>query len=213
MSSPRTLWYFGDPMCSWCWGFAPVVSAIRERYAAQLGFELVMGGLRPGTTEPVTPAFRDEILHHWHEVQRRTHQPFRFDGAFREGYVYDTEPPSRAVTAVATLDHAAAFAYFKSVQSAFYADGQDVTQVDVLAALAIAQGIDDAAFRAQFDTDTIKQRTWDQFRETAQAGIRGFPTVVLQDESGVSLLTAGYQPLESLAPAIDAWLVGKNISA
>jgi putative protein-disulfide isomerase len=214
MSSMRTLWYFADPMCSWCWGFAPVVSAIRERYADRLGFELVMGGLRPGMTEPVTPPFREEILHHWHEVQRRSGQPFRFDGAFaQDDFVYDTEPPSRAVIAVAALDATLAFPYFKSVQAAFYADGRDVTKPDELATLARAQGLDTAAFLARFDSDEIRQRTGQQFRETANAGIRGFPTVVLQDESGVSLLTLGYQPLAPLTPTIDAWLAGEKVGA
>lgn len=213
MNAARTLRYFADPMCSWCWGFAPVVSAIRDQYADRLGFELVMGGLRPYATEPVTKQFHSEILHHWHEVQRRSQQPFRFDGVFQEGFIYDTEPPSRAVIAVAHLNPAAAFPYFKSVQAAFYADGQDVTQREVLAALAAQQGIDATAFTAQFTSDAMRALTRSQFQETAQAGIRGFPTVVLQDETGVSLLTSGYQPRESLTPAIDAWLARENVSA
>lgn len=113
MNRPRTLWYFADPMCSWCWGFTPVISAIREQYQDRLGFELIMGGLRPGTTEPVTPQFRDEILHHWREVHRRSGQPFRFDGALPDGFIYDTEPPSRAAIAVAELNPSLAFPYFK----------------------------------------------------------------------------------------------------
>ena len=102
MTKPsRILWYFADPMCSWCWGFAPVISAIKEAYADRLKGALVLCGLRPGTTEPMTAALREEILHHWHEVHRRTGQPFIFDDAMPAGFVYDTEPPSRAVVAVA----------------------------------------------------------------------------------------------------------------
>jgi protein-disulfide isomerase-like protein with CxxC motif len=40
-----------------------------------------MGGLWPGTVEPITPAELDEIFHHWHEVRRRTGQMFMFEGA------------------------------------------------------------------------------------------------------------------------------------
>ena len=45
--------YFADPMCSWCWGFAPVINAIRGRYGERLPVRLIVGGLRPGTTEPM----------------------------------------------------------------------------------------------------------------------------------------------------------------
>ncbi|HAB02762.1 MAG TPA: disulfide bond formation protein DsbA, partial [Pseudomonas sp.] len=45
------LLYVMDPMCSWCWGFAPVASALIEQ-AAQAGIatHLVAGGLRSGAT-------------------------------------------------------------------------------------------------------------------------------------------------------------------
>ncbi|HEX9812969.1 MAG TPA: DsbA family protein, partial [Burkholderiales bacterium] len=127
-TKPRTLWYFADPMCSWCWGFAPVLSAIMDTYEDRLQLALMMGGLRPGTTQPMPAPMRAEILHHWEEVRRRSGQPFRFDGALPVGFVYDTEPACRAVVAMLELDRAAAFPYFKSIQSAFYAEGKDVTQ-------------------------------------------------------------------------------------
>lgn len=36
--------------------------------------------------------------------------------------------------------------------------------------------------------------------------MRGFPTIVLQAESGRTLLTNGCRPLEELRPEIEAWL-------
>jgi len=58
MSTERILWYFADPMCSWCWGFSPAISVIKASYSDRLKIALMLGGLRPGTTEPVTPKFR-----------------------------------------------------------------------------------------------------------------------------------------------------------
>lgn len=206
MGSNRALWYFADPMCSWCWGFTPVISAITEAYEDRLRLALVLGGLRPGTTAPVTPAFREEILHHWQGVQRRTGQPFSFEGAMPEGFVYDTEPACRAVVVVADLKPDAGLPYFKSVQAAFYVEQRDVTSAETLAALAVEQGIDTAEFRERFESDSARQRTRFHFEQTYQAGIRGFPTVVLQNAAGFTLLTYGYAPLEELVPKIDHWL-------
>ncbi|MCH7478788.1 MAG: DsbA family protein, partial [SAR324 cluster bacterium] len=28
MEKIGTLYYFGDPMCSWCWGFKPVLEQV-----------------------------------------------------------------------------------------------------------------------------------------------------------------------------------------
>jgi putative protein-disulfide isomerase len=39
--------YVMDPMCSWCWGFAPVADAlVQQARAAGVPLHLVMGGLR-----------------------------------------------------------------------------------------------------------------------------------------------------------------------
>lgn len=206
MAAPRILWYFADPMCSWCWGFAPVISAVKDAYREQLQVATVMGGLRPGTTEPVTPQFREEILHHWREVEARTGQSFKYDAAMPDGFVYDTEPPCRAVVAVEDLKPEAKFDYFKSVQAAFYAEQRDVTVPETLAALAEAHGIAKERFLDRFYAADIQQRTQVHFEQTYQAGIRGFPAVVLQHGAGFKLLTYGYAPLEELRPKLDAWL-------
>ncbi|HEY9218115.1 MAG TPA: DsbA family protein, partial [Phenylobacterium sp.] len=72
----RHLIYFADPMCSWCYGFAPVIEQVAERYAGVLPIQLVMGGLRPGTADPMSDAARTSLLGHWREVAAATGQPF-----------------------------------------------------------------------------------------------------------------------------------------
>ena len=206
MSPQRVLWYFADPMCSWCWGFSPVISAIKETYAERVKIALMLGGLRPGTTEPMTPKSREEILHHWQDVHRMSGQPFALEGAMPEGFIYDTEPPSRAVIAVGDINPKVIFPYFKSVQEAFYAKQQDVTQVATLAMLAEQYQIEMAKFMERFNSEDIRKKTQTHFLVTREAGVRGFPTVVLQDEKGGTLLTNGYRPFEELKPGIEAWL-------
>ena len=41
----KTLYYVADPMCSWCFGFAPELAAIRAGLPAHIRLEYVMGGL------------------------------------------------------------------------------------------------------------------------------------------------------------------------
>ena len=51
MQTPRLI-YFADPMCSWCYGFSPVIAQIRQTFGRALPIEVVMGGLRPGNAGP-----------------------------------------------------------------------------------------------------------------------------------------------------------------
>ncbi len=202
------LWYFADPMCSWCWGFSPVIQALREAYRERMKIALVLGGLRPGTTEPMSAQSRAEILHHWQAVHERTGQPFHFDDALPEGFVYDTEPPARAVVAVGSLVPEATFPMFTAVQSAFYAQGRDVTRPDVLADLAQEQGVEPVRFLEAFGSEAAEQRTRAHFGQARQWGIRGFPTAVLQNAAGYVLLANGWRPLDELRPEIENWLAG-----
>jgi putative protein-disulfide isomerase len=205
MSMP-ILWYFADPMCSWCWGFSPVIETLRDAYRDRMKIALVLGGLRPGETAPMTPAAREDILHHWHAVHDRTGQPFQFEGALPDGFVYDTEPASRAVVAVGRLDPTLIFPLFKAIQSAFYAEGRDVTQPRILAELATGLGVDTAAFSSAFDSDAARASTQAHFRQARQAGISGFPTLIVQQGTQLHPISNGCLPLETVREAVDRCL-------
>ena len=51
--------YVADPMCSWCYAFAPVIVALAERLEARLPLRLMLGGLRAGNTELMRAADKD----------------------------------------------------------------------------------------------------------------------------------------------------------
>lgn len=204
------LWYFADPMCSWCWGFTPVMEQIKRQYDARLKIALVMGGLRPGTTDPITPSLRDELLHHWDQVQRRSGAEFRTDGALPEGFVYDTEPAARAVLTVGGLQPDATFAFYQSVQAAFYTQGVDVTRADALTRLAEEQGIEPLQFLEEFDSDRARRKTRMHFVQTRSYGVQGFPTLIGEGGGEFRVLTRGYQEFPSLQAQLDAWLAGTD---
>jgi putative protein-disulfide isomerase len=193
-------------MCSWCWGFSPVIETLRDDYRERMKIALVLGGLRPGTSTPMTAAGREEILHHWHQVHARTGQPFRFESALSDGFVYDTEPASRAVVTIGRLDPAQIFPMFKAIQTAFYAAGRDVTQPAVLAELAASLGVDGAAFLHAFDSDDARTKTQAHFRQARQAGVRGFPALILQQDAQLQPVSNGCQPLETVREAIERCL-------
>lgn len=200
------LWYFADPMCSWCWGFSPVMEAVREIYRPRLKIALVLGGLRPGETVPLTATGREEILHHWHQVKDRTGQAFRFENALPDGFVYDTEPPSRAVIAVAGIVPGLIFDMFRSIQSAFYTDGRNVTKPETLADLAEQVGVASDSFLQAFESEAVRAKTLAHFRHARQAGVRGFPSLILQQDTQLHPIVNGYSPLQELITAIDSRL-------
>lgn len=203
----KTLLYIADPMCSWCWGFMPVIEKIRDEYSGRLKLELLMGGLRPGTKNTMPPAQRQEILHHWEAVNQMTGQSFRFEGALPEGFIYDTQPASRGVIAASLINPESAFPFFRAVQSAFYAEQQNVTDPVVLAELAGSAGLGMRHFIETFESELARNLTLEHFHRARRLGVSGFPTVIMVEEGAdYRFLTRGYSPFQRLRPTLEEWL-------
>jgi len=197
------LLYIADPMCSWCWGFSPVIDAVRDHYGERLPVHLLMGGLRPGTSEPMDGSAKAELKGHWEHVQKATGQPFDYTFFEREGFVYDTEPASRAVVAVRRLEPELALDFLKRVQEAFYAMNCDVTDPGMLADIAVETGLKRRIFASEFVAEEAINETRKSFEITRRLGITGFPTLLIgSDEGGIEIITTGYRPWEQVKERI-----------
>ncbi len=194
--------YVGDPMCSWCWGFAPEIEGLAGEYPV----EVVVGGLRPGpSAQPLTERMADFLRQHWVEIAERTGQPF--DISFLErgsDWVYDTEPAAVAVTQLRELDESHTLEYFTTVQHAFYAEGKDVTDYSVLADLARPFGVGDG-FEDRLRSEEARKAAWADFTRTRNWGISGFPTLIGElADTRLALLARGWTRADTIRERIDA---------
>ena len=204
--------YVMDPMCSWCWGFAPVVQALAEQASAVgVGMRLVVGGLRR-ERRVMDRAGRERTLSYWRAVHDASGQPFDLDGGLPDGLIYDTEPACRALVAARDLDERRVGALARRMQQAFYVERCDVTQAQRLVELAEEVGLARAAFAERFDSQAIRDATAADFDWARNLGIAGFPTLLAEHDGQLALLTNGYQPLATLQPLLARWLE-RNVHA
>lgn len=168
--------------------------------------KLMPGGLRPGTNTPFLPEKRAQILHHWHMVHTATGQPFTLENALPEDFIYDTEPACRAVVTISLIESEKTFSFFAAIQHAFYIAQEDVTRLTILTKLAANLGISESQFASAFQSDNVKRHTQRGFQRTAQWGISGFPSLVIESEARYHVLTTGYRPTEALRQLLNSWL-------
>jgi putative protein-disulfide isomerase len=200
-------------MCSWCYGFGPQLTKLVERHPGTR-VDLVMGGLRPFNTQPMSAEFKEMLRGHWRHVATASGLPFSETIFERDDFVYDTEPPCRAVVAARNADATKAHAYMKAVQSAFYRDGREVTDAEVLADVAAECGFDRAAFRASLDSPQMREETRSDFATTQSLGVGGFPTLAASYGSQLFLVTSGYvteDVLEYRLAEIDRLAIERNV--
>jgi putative protein-disulfide isomerase len=185
------LLYIADPLCSWCYGFGPELDKLLAAHP-EAKVDLVMGGLRAFNTEPVSAAFVDMLRGHWKHVAEASGLPLSDALISTPGFVYDTEPPCRAVVTARTIDSAKALPLLKAIQSAFYRDGRDVTKAEVVADLAASVGYDRAAFLEKYDGSEMRDETRLDFSTAQTLGVTGFPTLGIAYGPQLYLVTSGY---------------------
>ena len=199
--------YVGDPLCSWCYGFGPQLEALLQS-RPELQLAIVLGGLRAYETDPMPAARKAEIGSYWSRVHDVTGASFTMLGNHaamdRDDFVYDTEPPCRAVVTARTLDTTRALPLYHAIQSAFYREGRDVTSSTVLADIAADVGFERAAFAAALDSDAMRAATRQDFEKAAGWGIRGFPALVIEHDGTLALLASGFTPADELRARLDS---------
>ncbi|MES2070280.1 MAG: DsbA family protein [Pseudomonadota bacterium] len=204
--------YIADPMCSWCYGFGPELDALLAA-VPEAQMDIIVGGLRAYNTEVMDEAKKASILGHWQQVADASGLPFSDAGMARPGFVYDTEPACRAVVAARTvadeLSPRAKLTVFRAIQHAFYAEGKDVTKVDVLSEVCVhtlnlvdGGGYDIDSFMETMAAHATSAETREEFEQTQRWGIRGFPALLLVHEGALHVIASGYtrtaEMLESL---------------
>ena len=206
MQSPQLI-YIMDPMCSWCWGFNPVMQQVlKQAQAAGVKLSLRVGGLRTGQQAILDQSKRDYILQHWRTVAETTGQPFDFEHALPAGFVYNTEPACRALVVARELDEARLLPFLNRLQQAFYQGAQDITQPCVLRELAQQAGYDNDAFCSAFDAADAHLQTQADFAWVNHLAVRGFPTLLAEHRQRYALITNGYQSYTALEPLLSRWI-------
>ncbi|MGB6020032.1 MAG: DsbA family protein [Sulfurimonadaceae bacterium] len=191
--------FVGDPMCSWCYGFGPELSKLREELQG-VPFSMIMGGLRDG--EIFDEAKLKNHLGYWQAVHEATGLPFDDTALSQKNFNYTTEPACRAIVTVRSLDKTKEYSAYSALQKAFYAEGRDITQEDIISEVIASIGIDKTAFLDQFQSETMKKAADVDKQKARTYGVSSFPTLIIIDKQGHMSQIRGYKKFEELIALI-----------
>jgi len=197
--------YIGDPMCSWCWGISPQLNAL-QRYAQQAGipFRIVMGGLRPGGGDEWNSTFKDFLKHHWEEIHQRCGQPFGYELFDLENFNYDTEPACRAIVTARSMAPDKVLRFYELVQHSFYVESNDPKLVEFYKPICEELEINYSKFSQEFSSQEMKEATRQDFTQSRQWGVSGFPSVIYRKNDQLHSIANGYSTYEKMKDALEA---------
>jgi len=174
-----SLIYVHDPMCSWCWGFAPVWRQIQDRLPDEFTIEYLVGGLAPDTNEPMPVALQQKLQSIWRQIQ--TEIPgTEFNFAFWQ----ECEPrrstyhACRAVLTAKMLQPEKEQDMIRAIQHGYYLHARNPSEDATLTDFAAHIGLDVEEFNKQLNGAKIQQQLEQEMQLAARLPINGFPSLV-----------------------------------
>ena len=180
-----TLNYVYDPMCSWCYAFAPTWKRISNELPVSVSVEYVVGGLASDSDHPMSQEMCAHIEGIWrHILEVVPNTEFNFDFWTRCEPRRSTYPACRAVLAAKHFDPKFEAAMIDKIQVAYYREARNPSDIDTLCELAAELGIEVRFFREFLTGERCEAILKESFQKRRNFGVRAFPTLVLESIDG-----------------------------
>jgi len=173
-----TLYYYHDPMCSWCWGYRPAVQQLFASLPQGVQRINILGGLAPDSDQTMLQAQREAIAGNWRRIATMLGTEFNFDFWTTCEPRRSTYPACRAVIAAAR--QGCEEDMILAIQEAYYLEARNPSDLDTLQALAGELALDAGAFGADIASGDTEAELQKQLRFTRESGVSGFPSLALE---------------------------------
>ena len=128
------LYYIHDPMCSWCWGYAPTWKTLLKNLPNFIEVEYVVGGLAPDSNSPMPVEQQNMIQNHWRNIEKKLGTEFNYDFWANNTPRRSTYNACRAV--IAADNQGFQQEMIEGIQQAYYLHAKNPSDIDVLIRVA-----------------------------------------------------------------------------
>lgn len=199
---PLRIVYFTDPICSSCWGIEPQLRRLKLEYGHLVAVAYHMGGLLPswdiynsgGISKP------SDVAGHWDEVSAHYNMPIDGD-VWLEDPLPSSYPPSIAFKAAQRQDGHKALLFLRRIRELVFLEKKNITRWEHIAAAALEVGLDVARLQQDY-AGAAEQDFQADLALARQYGVRGFPTLFVQDSAGGQVMLYGVRPYASMTAAL-----------
>lgn len=191
--------YFHDPMCSWCWGFAPVWRELQNVLPEKIKVELVVGGLAPDSDVLMPVELQQKLQGIWQRIEQVVPgTQFNFD------FWTDCKPrrstylACRAVLAVKELVPEKEQHMISAIQQAYYLQAKNPSDLETLTQLAVSLGVEKQQFVGLIASPEIEQDLQQQIAHYIEAPVEGFPSLLLEKGSERISIKIDYNNVDNM---------------
>ena len=193
------LYYFHDPMCSWCWAFRPLWNEIVTNLPENVSAQRILGGLAPDTDQSMPLEMQARLKEIWQKIQQVVPgTQFNFEFWEKCSPRRSTYQACRAVIAARNQDPVNEEKMILAIQQAYYLKAKNPADLQTLIDLADQIGLDGDRFIADIKSPNVDQLLMQEIEFMQSLGVRGFPTLLLESKGVFTNLHYEYQNVSSV---------------
>ena len=201
---PDEIFYVHDPMCSWCWGFAPVLKQLLENLSADIRVTRLLGGLAVDSDQPMPLELQQTIEATWHRIQKSIPETqFNFDFWTQCAPRRSTWLACRAVIAARMQGDEFDERMTRAIQLAYYTQARNPSDDSTLIELSDELRLDSRAFSEALAGDEVQQQLLTEITLSQQLHATSFPSLVLKTAETVWPIAIDYNDSTPMLEMID----------
>ncbi len=197
----HTLYYVHDPMCAWCYAFAPTFEKIKENLASNIKIEYVPGGLAPHTNEPMPQDMREKIESIWYQIEEVVGTKFNHD-------FWTKCTPRRSTylscqASLAAKEQGKEEQMIKAIQEAYYLKAMNPSNEDTMIQLAIELDLDVEKFKESLSSEETIEIFNEKLNLRRKLHLNSFPSLAIKYKKEVYPINIKYNEPEAVLKQIE----------
>lgn len=201
------LYYIHDPMCSWCWGFAPVLTQLLSALPEGIEVRRVLGGLAVDSDVPMPVEMQSMLQETWRRIEAKIPDTkFNFDFWTKCQPRRSTYPSCRAV--IAARQQGAQFDALMTtaIQSAYYQQARNPSDIETLVELANELGLDVDRFKEDLLSEATQQALEAEIELSRELHAESFPSLVFEMGSATWAVPIDYRNAKPMLELIRTFI-------
>ncbi|MDH5391638.1 MAG: DsbA family protein [Gammaproteobacteria bacterium] len=197
-SKTNTLYYIHDPMCSWCWGFKPVLEELLNQLPDTLCIKYLLGGLAADSQQAMADDMQQFLQQTWHRIQQKIPATeFNFNFWKQCQPRRSTYPACRAVIAARIQQPDCERQMIDAIQQAYYLNASNPSDDNVLIELAGNLKLDLKKFKNDLNSAQTQMTLTQEIQRSQALGAQGFPSLILSKGKNNTVLRLDYNHVDS----------------
>jgi len=181
-----TLHYIHDPMCSWCWGFSKTYANFLSSLDTSIIVKRLLGGLAPDSDEPMSDDVRKIVLNAWHRIEKNIPGvKFNFDFWEVNAPRRSTFPACRAVIAARNQGQQYDEIMTKAIQTAYYLNAKNPSDLSVLTELAREIGLNVNNFEEDIYSSITQKALLNEIEQAHRLKANSYPSLILKKDQSI----------------------------